>query len=192
MVSISFFVTVRPQVSLRPGLVLIETRNIVRFPNCLVTGNPPPNVTWSKVPGQLPINRSVILNGQLSLMNVQTSDSGLYTCRASNLLEIQAAHTQLVVVFPPQLDFKPPLVVSAVVGQTLQINCSAKGDPRPVVTWRRVGGQLPFGRTAELNGNLILRRVTLKDSGTYVCNAARVGLLKLTAEAEVTVTINCK
>ena len=95
-------------------------------------------------------------------------------------------------MFPPQFDIKPPSSVDGGIGQTLQINCLAKGEPHPIVTWRRVGSQLPVGRAVVLNNNLVLRRVILKDSGRYICKAARVGFLKLTAEAEVTVTINRK
>ena len=48
---------------------------------CNATGNPPPNITWSKVEDpavQLPSDKL------LKLKNVSKTDSGVYQCRASN------------------------------------------------------------------------------------------------------------
>ena len=187
MFSFLFFPTVHPRVTLTSGPVHIEGGKNASLPKCFVTGNPPPKVTWSKVLGQLPINRSVITNGQLSLVNVQKSDSGLYTCRASNHLGTHSAQTLLVIMFPPRLVTRPPSAVSVVAGQTMQIKCSAKGDPRPVVTWKRTGGQLPVGRAKVVDDNLVIRRMTAKDSGMYICTASSSALLKR-AEATVTIT----
>ena len=178
-----------PLISLKSGPTYAEVNKTASLPKCHVTGNPPPKVTWFKVLGQLPPGRSLSNNGSLSIQRVQKSDSGHYTCRASNLLGTQAAHTNLVVVSPPQFVVRPPSTVVVGIRKTLQINCSAVGDLRPFVTWRRVGGQLPPGRASVVNGNLVLRRVKTIDSGTYVCRATGLSILK-DQEATVTVNIN--
>ena len=45
--------------------------------------------------------------------------------------------TLLVVVSPPRFTVKPPAKVVAWVGGILILNCSATGDPQPVLTWKK-------------------------------------------------------
>ena len=134
------------------------------------SGFPEPKVTWSKSPGQLPVQRMLTNETQLSLMNVQKSDSGIYTCRASNLLGTRVATVLVVVQFAPEFVVKPPSSLFVYIGQTVKINCSIKGDPQPVVTWRREGGQMPLGRLEKRDDSLIIRRVEMRDSGKYTCS----------------------
>ena len=36
-------------------------------------------------------------------------------------------------------------------------------------SWQRVGDDLPLGRTKTTDCSLVIRKVTLKDSGNYTC-----------------------
>ena len=137
-----------------------------------------PNVTWSKSPGQLSVQRMMTSDTQLSLVNVQKSDSGLYTCRASNLLGTRVATAMVVVYFAPEFVVRPPSVLTASIGETVKVNCSVKGDPQPAVTWRREGGPLPLGRSEKRDDSLIIRRAKVKDSGKYICSATSRAALK--------------
>ena len=143
-----------------------------------VTGFPKPKVTWSKSPGQLSVQRMMASDTQLSLMNVQKSDSGLYTCWASNLLGTRVATAMVVVLFAAEFVVKPPSNLTVIVGQTVKLNCSVKGDPQPVVTWRREGDQLPVGRSETRDDSLIIRRVKVRDSGKYLCSGTSLAALK--------------
>ena len=182
-----------PKIFLHSGPTYAEAGNTTFLPKCYVTGNPAPKVVWSKVLGQLPVGRSSTNNGSLSLLRIQKSDSGLYLCNASNLLGTQTAHTQLVVVNPPRFVNRPPPVVNATDGQHLTIRCSARGDPNPVITWRRAGGQLPAGRASVINGDLVLKRVKQSDAGIYICKVTYSHYLR-GQEAQTTVYVNgrCK
>ncbi|XP_070186454.1 uncharacterized protein [Littorina saxatilis] len=56
---------------------------------CVVTGNPPPTVVWSRLWGQLDEASgrvTVSADGTLRISNVQDQDDGNYLCRASNSL----------------------------------------------------------------------------------------------------------
>ena len=83
----------------------------------------------------------------------------LYYCAASNLLRHFEKKTFLVVVSPPRFSVKPPAKVVAWFGGSLKLNCSATGDPQPVISWKKQGGQLPFGRSQQINDDLVIRDI---------------------------------
>ena len=104
-----------------------------------MTGHPSPVVTWSKSFGQLPQGRVESNNSVLSLRDVQKGDSADYVCTATNMLGKAVQRTLLVVVSLPQFTVKPPAKIVGYIGvnMTLQLNCSATGDPQPVISWKR-------------------------------------------------------
>ena len=54
---------------------------------CTADGNPPPQVTWSKLNSSLPVGRHVVeSSGALIMKDVRPGDDGVYSCRAENLL----------------------------------------------------------------------------------------------------------
>ena len=68
------------------------------FLKCTADGHPHPRVTWSKVNSSLPIGRHVVeSSGTLILNNVQSEDTGVYSCRAENLLGNVNASAKLTV-----------------------------------------------------------------------------------------------
>ena len=79
---------------------------------------------------------------------------------------------------PPRFTVKPPAKVVAWVGGSLFLNCSATGDPQPVISWKKQGGQLSVGRSQQINGSLVIRGLTLNDKGNYICVAPYAGAFK--------------
>ena len=126
-------------------------------------------------------------NSALQILHVLKADSDLYYCAASNLLGRVEKKTLLVVVSPPRFIVKPPAKVVAWVGGILILNCSATGDPLPVVTWKKQGGQLPVRRSQQINGDLVIRRVTVNDKGIYSCVSTNAGVFKSEADTFIEV-----
>jgi len=141
-----------------------------------VTGHPAPVITWRKLTGQLPQGRVRYINSALQILHVRKEDSDAYFCSASNLLGRVEKKTLLVVVSLPRFTLTPPVKVVAGLGSTLALNCSAIGDPQPVISWRKQGSELPVGRSQQINGALVIRSVTKKDTGSYVCVATSAGV----------------
>jgi len=141
-----------------------------------VTGHPAPVVTWRKSSGQLPQGRVEYNNSALQILHVRKEDSDTYFCSAANLLGSVEKKTLLVVVSLPRFTAKPNAKLVAWSGDTLKLNCSATGDPQPVISWKRKGGQLPVGRSQQINGALVIRDLGAEDEGIYVCVATSAGV----------------
>ena len=129
-----YLVAVHPQVSLQPGPKFVTLGSDVTLPTCHVTGYPAPVVTWRKSFGQLPHGRTHYNNSVFQISDVRKSDSDTYFCSAVNVLGNVERKTQLVVVSLLVFTVKPPGKVFAATGDTLTLNCSAIGDPRPVIS----------------------------------------------------------
>jgi len=146
-----------------------------------VTGHPTPVVIWSKSFGQLPQGRVQSNNSVIKLLDVRKSDSGDYLCTATNLLGSVVQKTLLVVVSLPRFTVKPPVKAAAWIGDTLTLNCSATGDPQPVISWKKQGGQLPVGRSQQIIGALVIRDIKKGDVGNYICAATSAGVFDVEA-----------
>ena len=152
-----------------------------------MTGYPPPVVIWRKASGQLPHERVKHNNSSLQLLNARKLDSDWYICSATNLLGNLYKKTLIVIVCHPQFTVKPPVRIFAALGDILTLNCSATGDPQPVISWRKQGGHLPVGRNQQINGALVIRDITNKDAGHYICTATSAGVFDVEALTHIEV-----
>ena len=182
-------IAVHPRVSLHPGpFHVIEGSNIT-LPTCHVTGYPAPVVTWRKLSGQLPQGRAQYNTTALQISDVRKVDSDAYFCSAVNLLGNVERKTLLVVISLPKFIVKPPGKVFASTGDTLTLNCSATGDPRPVISWKRQGAALPVGRSHRTNDALVIRDLKEEDAGNYICVATSAGVFDIETISYVDVRI---
>ena len=119
-------------------------------------------------------------NSSLQILHVRKDDSDTYFCSAVNLLGSVEKKTLLVVVSLPRFTAKPPAKVVARFGDTLRLNCSATGDPQPVISWKKHGVHLTVGRSKKIiNGALIIRNITMNDTGNYMCAATSAGVFRV-------------
>ncbi|OQR66702.1 Down syndrome cell adhesion molecule protein Dscam2-like [Tropilaelaps mercedesae] len=75
---------------------------------------------------------------------------------------------------PPRI-FESELREKIQEDATLRLPCVASGHPAPTYNWYRVmsqsGQKIPLNTHWNTGGTLVLTRVTLSDSGKYVCVA---------------------
>ena len=180
-------IAVRPRVSLHPGPIYVAERGNVTLPICHVFGHPTLVVRWSKACSQLPQGRVQNNNTALRLIHVSKTGSDTYMCSASSFLGSAARRTQLVVVPLQTFIKKPPTKQIVFPGDNVTLNCSAAGDPKPVIRWTRQGEQIPLGRSHILGDTLIIREVKVVDTGNYTCTATSAGLSKAFAMSYVSV-----
>ena len=180
-------IAVHPRVSLHPGPYHVIEGSNVTLPTCHVTGFPAPVVTWRKSSGRLPQGRAQYNNTALQISDVRKVDSDWYYCSAVNLLGDVERKTLLVVISLPKFTIKPPAKVSARTGDTLTLNCSATGDPRPVISWKRQGAALPVGRSHRTNDALVIRDLKEEDAGNYICVATSAGVFDIETISDVEV-----
>lgn len=88
---------VKPVFNKEPQDVVALTGQRVVF-ECVVDGEPTPNVIWRREDGKMPIGRARILDDKSLLIdNVQTVDEGLYICDAENVVGSITSKASLVV-----------------------------------------------------------------------------------------------
>ena len=148
---------------------------------CTATGQPLPGITWSKSVGNLPENRTEVMNGTLTIHSVTRKDGGIYICKADNILG-SASDTSLVVVFSRlRFNVRPPQEVTPVIGYSVHLPCVAESDLKPTITWTNDGkSSLP----ALLNGTLFIENIKKSHEGSYTCRATNA---LTTIEAKVKV-----
>ena len=118
-------------------------------------------------------------NSALHISHVRKSDSDLYFCSVVNLLGSVEKKTLLVVISLPSFTVTPPGKVLRSVNTTLKLNCSATGDPQPVISWKRLRAKLPVGRSQQTNGALVIRATRKVDTGNYICTATSAGVFRV-------------
>ena len=183
-----FSLTGKPKVSLSFGPSYVEKNKNITLPTCHVTSHPRAVITWSKGLGKLVRARAVSKDGQLSITNAQKKDSGLYKCKATNILGYDFALTHLGVVELPQFTVSPPGQLKELTNHNITVPCQAIGDPKPTVTWVKENGELPLGRSqVSVDGTLQIWNTREEDSGRYTCMAASV-LFKAFSLMKLTVT----
>ena len=176
-----FLFSVQPRISLNPGPRHAIEGSTFTLPICHVTGYPTPVVTWRKLSSQLPLWRVRYNNSALRISQVRKEDSDMYTCSAKNLLGKAEKNTMLVVVSLPRFTSKPPSKIVSMLSSTVRLNCSATGDPQPIISWRKQGGQLPVGRSQQINGTLVITNLQQSDAGSYICTATSASVFDVEA-----------
>ena len=74
------------------NITLNESNDVIL--SCNATGNPPPNVTWSKSGEQ---DNNVHLGSLLQLRNISRAQDGLYWCTAENRAGKSVASVRVIV-----------------------------------------------------------------------------------------------
>uniref|UniRef100_A0A8C2GHP1 Neuronal cell adhesion molecule a n=1 Tax=Cyprinus carpio TaxID=7962 RepID=A0A8C2GHP1_CYPCA len=144
---------------------------------CIADGLPTPDISWSKVNGDLPSGRFSFHSFQktLKITEVTDADGGDYRCLARNRLGSNH-HIITVVVRAAPFWISAPQNLILAPKESGMLTCRADGNPKPTVTWSVNG--IPIenshkdpSRKIE-NGNIILSDVQTGSSAVYQCNAS--------------------
>ncbi|XP_060630493.2 hemicentin-1 isoform X1 [Anolis sagrei] len=179
--SVKLNVHVPPKIQRGPRVMKVKVGHRVDLP-CNVQGIPPPMITWLKDEDPLLIDNkqyAVATDGTLSLIKVLLSDSGTYTCRASNIAGHDEAEILIHVQEPPSVGIlDPPYNIplqERVTSQKIAFPCPVKGTPKPIIKWlhnnRELTGNEPGISVLDDGALLVISSVTPYNNGEYVCIA---------------------
>ena len=121
----------------------IEMGQRVSIVCSLKEGTPPISFSWRR--DGLPVSQkdelSVLNNGEyqetLQIAAVSPNHVGNYTCAAKNAFGSDQISVALLPNYPPQWVNGDVKTVSGVSGQTVALDCAAKGEPSPRIVLYR-------------------------------------------------------
>uniref|UniRef100_A0A3Q4MA73 Heparan sulfate proteoglycan 2 n=1 Tax=Neolamprologus brichardi TaxID=32507 RepID=A0A3Q4MA73_NEOBR len=164
-------VTVRSPLAVRvaPQVEVKAQGSAVEF-TCSAAGGVETKIEWLKEGGALPPN-SHIKDGVLRIENLEQSNEGVYICRASSVYGQAQDTARLTIQALPKVMINVRTSVQTVmIGNSVEFECQAVGDPEPTVKWSKVGGSLPPHIVVK-GGMLKIEQVTEADAGQYRCTA---------------------
>ncbi|KAI3356952.1 hypothetical protein L3Q82_003588 [Scortum barcoo] len=137
---------------------------------CSAAGGIETKIEWLKEGGALPPNHH-IKDGVLRIENLEQSNEGVYICRASGVYGQAQDTARLTIQALPKVMINVRTSVQTVmIGNSVEFECQAVGDPEPTVQWSKVGGSLPAHIMVK-GGMLKIEQVTEADAGQYRCTA---------------------
>ncbi|XP_063052407.1 protogenin B-like [Engraulis encrasicolus] len=172
-----------PSFVVQPQPLVVRQGEVARF-TCDVTSNPLASITWQLNQRVLPVQSeriTVLPNGVLQISDVKDKDAGKYRCLATNLAgQVASEEASLSVESAPGLtaSARPEIVVapqnhSVAQRGTAVLECVARGNPRPLVSWSRADGKpIDVSNTRVLGGgNLLIANVQPHHGALYLCRA---------------------
>ncbi|CAB3224515.1 unnamed protein product, partial [Arctia plantaginis] len=108
------------------------------------------------------------------IRTIDISDTGQYTCEATNHLGSSNKSIYVYVNEKPQID-KPDEKINVVKGADVQLTCRIlRGTPKPTMQWNYQNKAKNLKELEEINEALLLKNVTVDDEGKYTCNASNI------------------
>ncbi|XP_011902754.1 PREDICTED: hemicentin-1 isoform X2 [Cercocebus atys] len=162
--------------------VIVETISNPVTLTCDATGIPPPTIAWLKNHKHIENSDSLevhILSGgsKFQIARSQRSDSGNYTCIASNMEGRAQKYYFLSIQVPPSVaGAEIPSDVSVLLGENVELVCNANGIPTPLIQWLKDGKPVASGETERIrvsaNGSTLnIYGALTSDTGKYTCVA---------------------
>ncbi|XP_049330218.1 neuronal cell adhesion molecule a isoform X15 [Astyanax mexicanus] len=144
---------------------------------CIADGLPTPEISWTRVSGDLPGDRFSFQKFQkmLKIIEVTEADAGDYRCLARNRLG-SAQHIITVVVKAAPFWISAPRNLILAPKETGMLICHVGGNPKPTITWSVNGVPIensPNDPSRKVEDNkIILSDVQAGSSAVYQCNAS--------------------
>ncbi|XP_038046577.1 inactive tyrosine-protein kinase 7-like [Patiria miniata] len=156
---------------------------------CRATARTPPIIRWFKLPDRLArwddhINET---DGKLSFHPAKKSDAGRYMCVATAGNEVINITVTIDVFERPKFTILPKNM-TGYEGYSLIMDCQAKGDPLPRITWLGIApAKVEAPHMIKLdNDSLLIDEIKASDAGNYQCIAGSDAGL---SNQEITLTV---
>ncbi|XP_072176576.1 hemicentin-1-like [Diadema setosum] len=170
-------VQVAPQIFIGDNqyVTTIQNKDVVLM--CIAEGNPPPVITWEKENKELDLSSDhyhIRDDGALVITSPQHTDSGGYTCVATNIIDSDREDIHLQVLVPPRVSTERE-VMTIRRYQSVTLQCEAIAFPAPTITWLKDGVRVstrPGVTIRNGGGDLHLNSTREGDSGIYTCVAS--------------------
>ncbi|KAK5856123.1 hypothetical protein PBY51_007741 [Eleginops maclovinus] len=134
---------------------------------CELEGNPKPDIKWLK-------------DGKMmaSPWRWTKYDSGYYSLSATNKHGNQTLKLYIDVLFAPEIN-EGPYSKEVNLHGNVTLNCSAEGNPRPIVYWNYATAANVWNTTRGHMKSIIITGATYTNAGVYICVATnKVGSVK--------------
>uniref|UniRef100_A0A674AJC2 Heparan sulfate proteoglycan 2 n=1 Tax=Salmo trutta TaxID=8032 RepID=A0A674AJC2_SALTR len=166
-----------PIISIEPHSAALRQGESASF-KCRVNGGAEPiRLEWKLSNNQpLPDNVKVGHYGTvITIADARPSNQGTYNCVATNLFGITQSIVSLIIRESPVATVTPQGPVRVRMGEPINLECQASGEPRPSVTWHRLDSarNTMLSSPVPMESNAIMQVLVARpeDSGTYVCTA---------------------
>ncbi|XP_076469744.1 uncharacterized protein LOC143300070 [Babylonia areolata] len=177
-------------------------QNMTLTCSAAVTGETEPSIQWKKdnvvLPDSMMENLAVSdgevkrFTSNLHLHNVQDNMAGHYQCVVSNQFGSSFSQKARINVYVFPVFIKKPIDITVKAGQSAKLQCSASGQPQPVISWQKDGGDdFPAARERRMyvipkDDQFFIANTRNVDEGVYTCRAQNEAGV-ITANATVTI-----
>ncbi|KAI4896717.1 hypothetical protein NFI96_032885, partial [Prochilodus magdalenae] len=166
-----------PIISIEPHSAAVKLGESASFRCRVYSGAQPVRLEW-KLTNNQPLADNVKIGPDgsvITITNAQPQNQGTYRCVASNPFGITHSIVSLIVKEPPKATVTPRGPVHVKVGDPINLECQAAGEPRPSVTWHRLDSarKTMLSSPVPMESNAVMQILVARpeDSGTYVCTA---------------------
>ncbi|MEQ2292216.1 Hemicentin-1, partial [Ameca splendens] len=172
-----FNLTVHVPPAIKDGSQMVSTHiNKPAALECVVSGVPPPRVTWRKNGAILAENNpryTFAEDGSLHIHSAQVTDTGRYLCMAANQAGTQRKRVDLQVYVPPSIA-NSGTNVTVIVNMQTTLPCEATGIPKPSISWQKNGRTISTEQNQNIyrllsSGSLVIIAPVVEDTAVYKC-----------------------
>ena len=154
---------------------LVFLGQILSLP-CVLTGDPPPEVSWYREGTAVPLSNtsslSLLSSGDLIFSNFSQSQAGMYSCVAHNLAGFRKVSVDLSLMpLPSAVIVQGPDPIYFAIDQSVELDCELAPDYLANYSWTRDGQPFRAGQ-----------QVSASVPGSYRCEVEIA-----TAQSSVTV-----
>ena len=99
---------------------------------------------------------------------------GFYTCVSENRAGSAEKFWKIEVYIEPSFIWTPQATTSPLLGEAVELECEAEGNPKPEIIWFKDGSiitEANNNRVSLSQSRLVIRNLVESDNGSYKCKA---------------------